>query len=230
MLEPMRAAIRQHFKAFRRLIMLRCSFILLLLVMVATTACQSTPTLPSYPRTILGTITEISDRVLVEQQPGATIGDKILFSLSDETHIFQRVNSGLDAKTSGYLEVGQRVEVWADGVVLESWPGQAVAAVVVVTDPNKESTADTDMIMPPEREPDVSGTITQAYNTVLINHNLVLFITPTTEFLRRSGNTIETIDAREIKEGQRVDVWVENPPQPKDHPQARAQVIVVVDD
>lgn len=225
----MRAALRQHFKAFGRLIMLRCSFILLLLA-VLITACQSTPALPSYPRTILGTITEISDGVLVEQQLGATIGDKILFGLSDETHIFQRVNSSLDAKTSDYLEVGQHVEVWADGDVAESWPGQAVAAVVVVTDPHNESTVETDTIMSPKREPDVSGTITQAVNTVIIDQNLVLFITPTTQFLRRSGNTVETIDAREIKEGQRVDVWVEDSPQLQDHPQAKAQVILVLDD
>ena len=64
--------------------MLRCSVIIFLLV-VAVTACGSTPMFPadglhvptpSYPSEILGTITEIGDRLLVEQEPGATIGNR----------------------------------------------------------------------------------------------------------------------------------------------------------
>jgi hypothetical protein len=206
---------------------------MILLFAAAITACRSTPKLPSYPRTILGTITEISDRVLVEQQPGAAIGDKILFSLSDKTQILERVNSELDAKTSDNLAVGQRVEVWADGVILDSWPGQAVAAFIIVTDSSQESTTASGTLMPPNREPDVSGTITQAVNTVWIDQKVLLMITPTTQFLRRSGNVVESINAREIKEGQHVDVWVEQTAtalQPKDHPQAKAEVIVVIDD
>ena len=186
-----------------------------------------------YPRTILGTITENSDRVLVEQQPGATIGDKILFNISDETQIYQRVNSDLDAKTFDYLAVGQRVEVWAGGAIVDTWPGQAQAVTIVILDSDEESTTESSNLMLPDRPPDVSGTITQAVSTVWIDQKVLLFITPTTLFLRRSGNTVETIDAREIKEGQRVDVWVEQTAsalQPKDHPQANAQVIVVVDD
>jgi hypothetical protein len=171
--------------------------------------------------------------VLVEQQPGATIGDKIFFSLSEKTKIFQRVNNGLHAKASAYLAVGQRVEVWADGAIIDTGIGQADAAVIVVLASNEESTAESSNLMLPNREPDVSGTITQAYGSVWIDQNVLLFITPTTRFLRRSGNTVETIDAREIKEGQRVEVWVEQTEsalKPEDHPQANAEVIVVVDD
>ncbi len=202
--------------------MFRCSLILFL-GMLALTSCASAQTLPSYPRTILGTITELGDRMLVEQQPGATIGDKIFFSLSGETQIFQRIHSDLQAQTSDYLAVGQRVEVWSEGVA-ESWPGQAEATVIVIIDPNEESTTEAGRLMPPAREPDVSGTITQATNTVWIDQNLVLFITPTTQFLRRSGNTVETMDARDIKEGQRVDVWVEKTA----YALHKAQVILVI--
>jgi hypothetical protein len=210
--------------------MFRCSLILLLLT-VAVTACGSAQTLPTYPRTILGTITDIGDRLLVEQNPEATIGDKILFSLSDKTQIFRRNQGNIHAKTSDDLAVGQRVEVWAEGGVAESWPGQAEATVIVIIDPDEESTTEKAVtLMPPDGEPDVSGTITQAINTVLIDQNLVLFITPATQFFRRSGNAVEMIDAREIKEGQRVDVWVENTPQPPAHPQAKAKAIVVIDD
>ena len=203
--------------------MFRCSLIIFLAIVVVT-ACGSTQTLPSYPRTILGTITKIGGRVLVEQDPEATIGNKIYFSLSDETQIFQRIDSDLHAKTLDYLAVGQRVEVWADGVILETFPGQAGAAVIVITDPDEESTAEAVTLTPPNRNPDASGMITQAYNTVWIDQNLVLFITPTTQFFRRSESAVETIDAPAIKEGQSVDIWVDK----IQNQQARAQVIVVI--
>ena len=207
--------------------MFRCSLIIFL-GMLALTSCGSNQTLPSYPRTILGTITRrgtsMGERMLVEQNPGASIGDKIFFNLSGETQIFQRINGDLQAQTSDYLAVGQRVEVWAEGGVAESWPGQAEATVIVIIDPDEESIAEAGTLMPPAREPDVSGMITQATNTVLIDQNLVLFITPTTQFLRRSGNTVEPMDARDIKEGQRVDVWVDK------IQNQQAQVIVVIHD
>src|SRR5215212_10561607 len=146
--------------------MLRCSVIIFLL-MVAATACGSIPALPaddshgpipSYPSLILGTITEIGDRLLVEQEPGATIGNKTYLSLSDETQIFQRINSELQARTPDLLDVGQLVEVWVAGAVAESFPSQAEASVIVIQDPDEQSTAEASTIMPPTREPDVSGT------------------------------------------------------------------------
>jgi len=183
---------------------------------------------PSYPSEILGTITEIGDRLLVEQEPGATIGNKTYLSLSDETQIFQRINSELQARTPDLLAVGQLVEVWVAGSVAESFPSQAEASVIVIQDLDEESTAEASTVMPPVRdvrEPDVSGTITQASNTVWIDQKLGLFITPTTQFFWRSGNMVEMIDARGIKEGQRADVWVDTMPQA---PQALANALVII--
>src|SRR5215212_10147333 len=175
--------------------MLRCSVIIFLL-MVAATACGSIPALPaddshvptpSYPSLILGTITEIGDRkVLVEQEPGATIGNKTYLSLTDETQIFQRINSELQARTPDLLAIGQLVEVWVAGAVAESFPSQAEASVIVIEDPDEQSTAEASTVMPPTREPDVSGTITGASYTVVIDQKLRLDITPTTQFFWRS--------------------------------------------
>jgi len=203
------------------------------LILIMVTSCApvvgiSTPNViqintPSYPRTIMGVITEIKDRILVEQQPEATIGDKIYFSLSHDIKIYQRINSDLHAVSSNNLEIGQLVEVWAYGVVLESFPGQAEANFIIVHS-NEESTDDA--LTLPNRAPDVSGTITQALNTVLVDKKFVVFITPTTQFLRRSGNTVEAIEARNIKEGQYIEIWTDK----IQGNQVIAQVIVVVDE
>lgn len=179
---------------------------------------------PSLPRTILGVITEINDRILVEQQPGAAIGDKVYFGLSHDLQVYQRINGDLHATPSKNLEVGQRVEVWAVGGVMESFPGQATADFIIIVGSDEESTDNA--FIQPDREPDVSGTITQAINTVLIDQKYVVFITPTTQFLRRSGDTVEVFDARNIKEGQLVDIWADR----VQGKQVIAQVIVVVDE
>ncbi len=214
--------------------LVRCALgVVLLVTMLA--ACGNAGTMPredaaapppSEPPTIVGEITQTGERVLVEQQPGTTIGDKIFFRLSDATRVLQRVDDDLQPKTAHDLALGQRVEVWADGGVAESFPGQAGAAVIVIANAAGEITPEPGRAAPPDREPDVVGTITQASNTVWIDHNLVLFITPRTQFFRRSGEALAVIDAREITEGQRVEVWVDEiryAPQP----QAEAVAIVV---
>jgi len=89
---------------------------------------------PSSPATIVGEITQIDGRILVEQQPGATIGDKIVFSFNDATRIIARVGDDLEPKTVGDLAVGQRVEVWAAGAVAESFPAQATAKTIIIVD------------------------------------------------------------------------------------------------
>lgn len=203
------------------------------LILIMITSCTpavgiSTPNViqintPSNPRTIMGVITEIKDRILVEQQPEATIGDKIYFSLSHNIKVYQSINSDLRAVSSNDLEVGQLVEVWTYGVVLESFPGQAEANFIIVYS-NEESTDDA--LTLPNRAPDVSGTITQALNTVLVDKKFVVFITPTTQFLRRSGNTVEAFEARNIKEGQYIEIWTDK----IQGNQVIAQVIVVVDE
>ena len=211
-----------------RIYLLITNLILIMITSCAPAVGISTPNAiqintPSYPRTIMGVITEIKDRILVEQQPEATIGDKIYFSFSDDIKVYQSINSDLHAVSSNNLEVGQLVEVWAYGGVLESFPGQAEANFIIVHS-NEESTDDT--LTLPNRAPDVSGTITQALNTVLVDKKFVVFITPTTQFLRRSGDTIEAIEASNIKEGQHIEIWADK----IQGNQVIAQVIVVVDE
>ena len=213
-----------------RIYLLITNLILIMITSCAPAVGISTPNAiqintPSYPRTIMGVITEIKDRILVEQQPEATIGDKIYFSLSHDIKVYQSINSDLRAISSNKLEVGQLVEIWVDGVVLDSFPGQAEANFIIVHS-NEESTGDADALTLPNRAPDVSGTITQALNTVLVDKKYVVFITPTTYFLRRSGNTVEAIEARNIKEGQYIEIWTDK----IQGNQVIAQVIVVVDE
>jgi hypothetical protein len=209
--------------------------VLLLMTMLAACANTGTmpngdsgTTLPSEPPTIVGEITDLGARMLVEQQPEAAIGNKIFFSLMDATDVFQRAGDGLQSKTIDDLAVGQSVEVWADGAVAASYPGQAGAAVIVIADTAADITPEPDTPALPNRAPDAVGTITQASNTVWIDQELVLFITPTTQFLRRSDEELDVMDARDISEGQRVEVWVDEiryAPQP----QANAVAILVTD-
>src|SRR5688572_14134428 len=72
---------------------------------------------PSLPPVIVGTITEFDDRMLVEQQPGTTIGDKIFFQYGGSTDIFQRVGDEVHPGSTKDLVVGQRVEVWAGEIL-----------------------------------------------------------------------------------------------------------------
>lgn len=182
--------------------------------------------IPNRQPDIVGTITATEGGILVEQQPGATIGNKIVFQLNDTTRIFHRVGDDLQATQATDLMVGQRVEAWSSGGVATSYPGQAGADVIVITY-STPSAVDLPAA-PPDRAPDLGGTITQVGNTVWIDGRTVLFIKPTTQFLRRSGDTFERIDANEIAEGQQASVWVDAlryAPQP----QADAVAIVVTD-
>lgn len=212
------------------------AILFLITLLVACGNAPSTPTdasdvaQPSTPPTIAGEITQINERILVEQQPGATIGDKIVFSLNDATRIFTRIGDRLQPKTAGDLAIGQRVEVWAvDGIVAESFPGQATAETIIIANTAAEMTTTPNAAAPPDREPDVVGTITQASNTVWIDNNLVLFIAPTTQFFRRSGENVEAIDARDITAQQRVEVWIDEI-RYGGTPQADALAIVAIED
>lgn len=198
-------------------------------MLTTTLVAASDVTLPATPPTIVGEITHINGGVLVEQQPGASIGDKIVFSFNDATRIVARVGGELEQKTINDLAVGQRVEVWDAGYVAESFPAQADAETIIIADATAEMTTTPNAAAPPDREPDVIGTITQASNTVWIDNKLVLLIAPTTQFFRRSGKSVEVIDARDIMAQQRVEVWTTEI-RYGGTPQADALTIVVIDD
>ncbi len=172
-----------------------------------TRAAASDAAEPSTPPTIVGEITQLDQRMLVEQQPGATVGNKIVFSINDATRIAARVGDKLEPRTVGDLAVGQRVEVWAAGAIAESFPAQGTAETIIIVEAAVTPSPDAASGAPPDRDPDVVGTNTQASKTIWIDNKLVLFIAPTTQFFRRSGEGVEAIGARDIKEGQQAEVW-----------------------
>lgn len=116
-----------------------------------------------------------------------------------------------------HFAVGQTVQVWDAGVVLESYPGQATAHRIVVVPAPSAVPANGD-VAPPQRAPDVRGIITQASNTIWIDGETVLILTASTHYYRRSAAGIEPVDAGAVAPGQQVEVWVDSPrytPQPQ---------------
>jgi len=173
----------------------------------------------------VGEITQVGERVLVEQHPGATIGDKIVFSLNNATRIVARVGDDLEPKNVGDLAVGQRVEVWAAGTVAESFPGQAGAETILIVDAAASSPG---AAAPPDQEPDAVGTITQATNSVVVDQSFVLFMTPTTQFFRKEGTMLKATDAREVTEGLQVEAWVDKISYEGSPPRGDAVAIVII--
>jgi hypothetical protein len=108
--------------------------------LVLLCGCQKPPReVPGTPPSLTGTITRIesqgrnSGQILVEENPDETSGsDKARIKISPATHIVRR--SGHIAITAGDLRPGQRVSVWYSGPVLESYPVQASALVILLQD------------------------------------------------------------------------------------------------
>lgn len=185
--------------------------------------------LPTRAPEIEGEITKIEDGVLIEQQPGSDIGDKIVFSLSDDTRVYRRSGDNLQQLSVNDLQVGQQAQAWATGgMVATSFPGQAGAEVIVITEGDAAATPEA--ITPPDRAPDVAGTISQASNTIWIDQQFILFVTPDTQFARREGDVPEPIDASAITEGVQVQAWVDEISYDGSPPRANAILIVVTED
>ncbi len=92
-----------------------------------------------------GEITELgersgADRVLIEEDPDVVEptepgGGKLWLSLTGDTAIFVERDSGARDKASeDDLLPGRPARGWIDGGILDSYPGQANAACIVVTD------------------------------------------------------------------------------------------------
>lgn len=184
--------------------------------------------LPTQEPHITGAITALDDRMLVEVFPGAMIGDKIHFTVNDATMILRRNGDVLEPAAMGDLEMGQRVEVWSTGAIATSYPGQGTAATIVIDE--RDDSPDAAGL--PDREPEISGTITQTGNTIWINQRIVVFVDHTTRFLRRAGDAVEAIEARDIQQGQQVEVWTDaiRGGEGGTTPQAKAQVLLVIAD
>jgi hypothetical protein len=185
--------------------------------------------LPTRPPEIEGEITKIEDRVLIEQQPGSDIGNKIGFSLSDDPRVYRRTGDELQQLSVEDLQVGQQVQAWATGgMVATSFPGQAGAEVIVITEADDAATPEA--ITLPDRDPDVGGPVSQASNTIWIDQQFILFVTPDTQFARRDGDALEPIDASAITEGVQVEAWVDKISYDGSPPRGNAILIVVTED
>ncbi len=97
--------------------------------------------IPSGPPSIRGTITNSTaatggDRlgsILVEEVPSDQSGSaKSSVRVTRETRILVRGTTGLKRGTFADLLTGQIAEAWFTGPVMESYPTQATASVVVV--------------------------------------------------------------------------------------------------
>ena len=93
-----------------------------------------------------GEITELgersgSDRVLIEEdpdvvEPGEPGGGKVWLSLTGDTAIY--IRRGEDAREEASADVllpGRPARGWIDGGILDSYPGQANAACILVLEP-----------------------------------------------------------------------------------------------
>lgn len=97
--------------------------------------------IPSSPPSIRGTITNSTaaatgDRlgsILVEAVPSDKSGsDKSSVRVTRDTRILVRGSAGVSSGTFADLKTGQIAEAWFTGPVMESYPTQATASVVVV--------------------------------------------------------------------------------------------------
>lgn len=88
--------------------------------------------IPASPPSVTGTVTEIGTdgRLRIEENPSEPIGSqKFVLRLSDGATILTR--AGLPMK-AGDIAVGSRVSAWIVGPVMESYPAQGTANVIVI--------------------------------------------------------------------------------------------------
>lgn len=93
---------------------------------------------PNGPPSIRGTITSVSPLagqgvILVEERPQDRAGsEKASVTVSASTRIYRGRISGSTKGSFSDLRNGQVVEAWFAGPVLESYPVQATASVIVI--------------------------------------------------------------------------------------------------
>ena len=95
------------------------------------TASANAQGIPSETPYIQGAITNLTEKqILVEENATEVHGsDKASLRRTDSTRVLR--HSGAAARWSE-LRMGQRVRVWVVGPVMESYPAQAVAGVIVI--------------------------------------------------------------------------------------------------
>lgn len=104
------------------------------LILAACSPPESDPLSPDITRTqpsIIGKITSVAlPVILVEENPAEKHGsDKAAVGITDRTKV---LHQGGDRAGINELSVGQRVKVWFIGPVMESYPAQAKAGVIII--------------------------------------------------------------------------------------------------
>lgn len=91
------------------------------------------PAAPAEQPLLTGQITKMEGgRILIEAKPGIMEGDKCWLKIEPNTKIYRQVGSDLKPVKAADLAVGQQVQAWASGPVMESYPCQGGAARVVI--------------------------------------------------------------------------------------------------
>ena len=92
---------------------------------------DATASIPRTTPSIIGQVTAITlPTIVVEEKPTEPHGsDKAVVRITDATQVLRR-GGGVMSPTE--LRVGQLVKVWFTGPVMESYPLQATARVIVI--------------------------------------------------------------------------------------------------
>ena len=73
--------------------------------------------------------------VLVEEDPTAASGDvKVSFAIKNGTALLAQRGETYEEISFGDLVEGKTVSAWADGAIMESYPAQATAAAIVLSE------------------------------------------------------------------------------------------------
>ncbi|HZY27475.1 MAG TPA: hypothetical protein VFE49_04390 [Jiangellaceae bacterium] len=79
--------------------------------------------------------TPLLGTVLVEEDPGSASGDtKVSFAIETGTALLERRGETYEPVSFADLVVGTTASAWAVGAIMESYPAQATASVIVVED------------------------------------------------------------------------------------------------
>ena len=88
--------------------------------------------IPGEAASITGVVTDIGPdrRIRIEEQPGESAGSaKAVVRLTEDAKIHNRAGT---RATFGDIQNGMRVSAWFTGPVMESYPVQAMANVIVI--------------------------------------------------------------------------------------------------
>jgi hypothetical protein len=88
---------------------------------------------PERPADSAGPVSDVTATSVRIDEATGVVG-ALAGRVDEDTVVLRRAGEDYEAATIDDVEVGDRVEVWVDGPVAESFPAQAHAQTVVLTD------------------------------------------------------------------------------------------------